>query len=200
MASNAYQISDAVTIIGTVGIPGIIFVSNGTNSVDIKAPVGLVGNVDFTLPATAGTTGQFMQRTGAAASAWTTVSQFNTNSSLPMFLKFTTGSGVVTTANSASYVLLSSFIYRGTGTDNVITSASAVISTSAGTTGQIRIVDRTSTLVICETAVFGPSTTVSIISMGVISNLPVAQTIFEVQMKRVGGGGTTNLVSLQLCG
>jgi hypothetical protein len=60
MASD-YPLSSPVEITGTGGAPGQINLTDGTNSVEVKAPAGLVGTVNFTLPAANGVTDQVLK-------------------------------------------------------------------------------------------------------------------------------------------
>lgn len=70
--SSAYPLTSNIEVVGTGGLPGQIDLSDGTNSVQVRAPTGLAGNVDFTLPTTVGTTGFFLSRTGPTSTGWAT--------------------------------------------------------------------------------------------------------------------------------
>jgi hypothetical protein len=70
MATSSFPISSPIEISEISGAPGIIYLSTGSSSVVIKAPAVLPGNVDFTLPAITGTTGQVLEKTGTDSSTW----------------------------------------------------------------------------------------------------------------------------------
>lgn len=95
--------------------------------------------------------------------------------------------------NSTSYQEACAFIFPGTtaiGTPTKIQAIFYRISGAAGT-GEIRILDVTNSLVIAElTGVNTGSGVETIQDLGVISNLPAAEAIFEVQIRRQGGGST----------
>lgn len=137
---------------------------------------------------------------GSGAIWYTGDRPYNINSSLPLSFRFDP-----VTTTSTSYNVFGSFIYRGLNTDNTISTMLAIVTTSTTTTtGQVRVIDFTNgSVVIAESATFGPTNGAQIvINLGTISNLPTGQAIFQIQLRRVAGGGSTNagLVSLQLYG
>jgi hypothetical protein len=198
MALNSFPISSPVEI---VGAPGIIYLSNGTNSVVLKAPVGLTTpTVDFTFPNVVGLTNFFLQRTGPTSTGWANVIQHNPSSSLPLSARFNTPNGDPASVTSTTYQVLSSIVYRGTATDNAILQILAVVETSSNAIGQIQIFDFTNNNIIAVSSGFASNTKI-IVDLGVISTLPTGQSILEIQLKKVlSGGGNAALHSVELYG
>jgi hypothetical protein len=87
--------------------------------------------------------------------------------------------------SSSSYSVLASFIYGGSTAVGAPTYMKAILHTSA-TSGDIKIFDSTNAQTIA-TKNFTNSTKL-IIDLGTLSNIPTGEAIFEVQMKRTGGG------------
>jgi hypothetical protein len=204
--SSAFPLSSPIEVEGTGGAPGQIDISDGTNAVQLRAPTGLTSNIDFTLPTTVGTTGQFLQRSGATSTAWATGSGSNNESTLPISLRFNDSNGSPVSVNSNTFQVLSRIIYQGTTLDNTINRIIAIVETSnSAATGQLQLFDITNSLIIATSAVFGPAVSgllPTIIDLGTISNLPAASAIFEVQLRRVnvGGGGAAELDAFQILG
>ncbi|MBV1928307.1 MAG: hypothetical protein KUG81_02190 [Gammaproteobacteria bacterium] len=187
-----------VTVEGTGGAPGQIDLSDGTNAVQLRAPTGLAGNVDFTLPSTAGTTDQFLQRTGAASLGWTTNLGIS-DSSLPLSVKMTNRNGAPSQTQTTTFAVRGNVTYDGTTTDNTITKIQAIVETTNDVaTGQVRIFDFTNSNIIATSAIFGPTVggfPKTTIDLGAISNLPTGQALLEIQLRRdnVAGGGNAQL-------
>ena len=201
--ASSYPITSPIESVGTGGNPGQIDLSDGTNSVQIKAPTGLGSNIDFTLPSTVGTIGQFLQRNSATSLTWTTNIGIS-DSSLPLSVKFTNRNGAPSQTNSSVFGVRGIVMYDGTDTDNTITKIQAIVQTTAGsTTGQVQVFDSTNSNIIATSAIFGPvggGLPPTIIDLGTISNLPTGQAIFEVQLRRASGGGNAQLHTCQFYG
>lgn len=198
----AYPLTSPIEVEGTGGAPGQINLSDGTNQVTLRAPTGLAGNVDFTLPSTDGVVGQVLQRSGATSTAWVTSSS-NAQSSLPISLQFNGSNGSPFDTSSTTFVVVSRIIYRGTTIDNTIGGILVIAGTSnANATGQVQVFDATNSNIIATSAIFGPDLPLTIIDLGTISNLPTTQAIFEIQVRRVNtsGGGAAILNSIQIYG
>lgn len=205
--SSAFPLSSPIEVEGTGGTPGQIELSDGTNAVQVRAPTGLAGNVDFTLPATAGTTGYFLQRSGATATAWAEVIQNNPSSSLPLSTRFNDSNGAPTSTTSTTFVTEASMVYRGTVIDNPILQILVIVeTTNNNASGQVQIFDYTNSQIIATSAVYGPAggggLTKFILDLGTISNLPTGQVILEIQLRRVNtnGGGATAIYSCEMYG
>ena len=201
--TSSFPLTSPVEIIGTGVTPGQIDVSDGTNTVQIKAPTGLSSNVDFTLPSTVGTTGQFLQRSGPTSSGWATNIGIS-NSSLPLSIGSTNRNGGPAQTNSATFVVRRSITYDGTTTDNTITKIQAIVQTRDDTTtGQVQIFDFTNSNIIATSAIFGPLTgglPRTIVDLGTISNLPTGQAILEIQLRRPSGTGNAQIHMTQFYG
>jgi hypothetical protein len=201
MAVNSYAISSPVEIVGDGSNPGIIYISNGVNSIELKAPPGLTSDIDFTLPSTIGTTTNFLQRIGPTSTGWVDIIQNNPNSSFPLSIKFNAPSGSPTTVTSSTFTILSSIVYKGTIVDNTILQILGVVETSGNGVGQLQIVDFTNGNIIATSPSFS-STTKIIIDLGIITNLPTTESILEIQLRRVNstGGGNAALHTIEIYG
>lgn len=95
---------------------------------------------------------------------------------------------------STSYAVVGSFIFRGTSLVGTPSKIKVIAYTNtAGATGAIRIVNKTTGLVICENAAI-TATATTIYDLGGISNLPTGETILELQLKRTGGTNSTSVI------
>lgn len=68
--SSAYPLESPIEVTGTGGVPGQVNFSDGTNVVEVKAPIGLTGSVNFTLPPTTGTVNQVLRTSGTGITTW----------------------------------------------------------------------------------------------------------------------------------
>lgn len=127
---------------------------------------------------------------------------FNVNSTLPLSFRFNANNGNPITTTSTTYVVLGSFIYRGTLIDNIITAILAIVNTNSTTsTGQLRVFNFTNNTVIAESAIFGPTNGTQIaINLGAISNLPTGQAIFQIQLRRASASDSAGIVTVQVYG
>lgn len=129
---------------------------------------------------------------------------FNSNSSFPLALRFDDATGAPFSTSSTTYVTVASFVYRGVTVDNPITSILAIVSTSGGffifqPFGQVRVIDFTNaSAVIAESAIFPPSSSPTIIDLGIISNLPTSEAIFQIQIRRPYITGNANISAMHV--
>ncbi len=93
--------------------------------------------------------------------------------------------------NSAAYVAVAQFIYRGTANEKALTRISALLSSNVigGLQISARVQDITNALTICEATGIVTTTTLQAADLGIISNLPVGVAIFEVQFFWQTGAG-----------
>lgn len=213
MSSN-YTLTSPLDVKSTTSSASQINVYPGSAStfaVQVSSPTSLTSNVQFILPSSNGTVGQYLQYgTGiGGACSWGTVTNSNPNSTLPSSYQFANTTGTPASITSNTFVTLGRCCYRGTTTDNTIQTAIAVVQTSNTTaTGQVQLYDYTNNLIIATSAVYGPYNPAAIpkiINLGTISNLPTGNAILEFRIRRVnvGGGagsGNTSLYSFQLLG
>ena len=97
------------------------------------------------------------------------------------------------TSNSTSYVVSAEFIFRGTNVLGIPAAIKAI--TDSVTSGDIKIYDVTNAETICEKiSVTAGSPT--IVDLGVLSNLPVEEALFEIQIRKVGS--TINLYGISI--
>lgn len=199
----SYIINSPISAEGTGGAPGQVDYSDGTNAVQVRAPTGLAGDVNFTLPGTDGTDGQVLIWNSSNVTEWNGAAFFP-GQSLPIILNFsnpTNGQPAITT--STTFMPFATFIYKGTDTDKGLSEVQFVVETSGAGTGEIQIIDITNSNIIGTTAVFGPGVLVpTIISLPSISNLPTGMALFELNIRRVNtmGGGSMSLYSAQFYG
>ena len=192
--SAAFPLTSPIELTGTGGAPGQINFSDGTNVVEVKAPTSLTGTVNFTLPDADGTANQVLKWPTAGSTTLWDNNNGNPNASVPIAIRFNAPNGDPASTTSSTFVVLETFIYNGTTTDNTLTTAISVVETSNGAaTGEIQLFDFTNSLIIATSAIFGPTSGVKIIvDLGTISNLPTGQSMLEVQLRRPTGGGGGN--------
>ena len=90
--------------------------------------------------------------------------------------------------NSSTYVLARSFIFRGTTTMGTPTNIKAISYGDPGSTSAVRIFDLTNSLVIAEkTGIVDSVATIQ--DLGILSNLPTGEAIWEIQFRRTTGSG-----------
>lgn len=91
---------------------------------------------------------------------------------------------IVNGVDNPSYTAVSYMIFPGTAVPGVtlINKIKAIFYVS-GESSRVRIIDRTNgDLVICESAIITSTNQYNIIDLGVISNFPVAQAVWEIQV------------------
>lgn len=156
----AYEETSPITIVGDGTNPGLVNFSDGTFSVLVQAPVGLAGNVDFTLPTVDGATGQILMRTGATATEFQDAPAPNIFRTIPINLRFNDPSGNPTTVTSTTYNTLSTVIFNGTTLGDNISAICAVANTTNGSAaGQIRVIDfSNSGAIVAESPIFSHET------------------------------------------
>ena len=89
-----YIIDSPFEVVGTMGTPGQIHISDGTFSVQVKAPTGLVGDIDYVLPALDGTDGQILTWNGSNTSEWSFDAAYQSGQSLPAHMNFGDATGL----------------------------------------------------------------------------------------------------------
>lgn len=107
-------------------------------------------------------------------------------SSLPMNVVFGNSNGQPITIDSANYVVVSNFIYKGTDNESSITEILATVEVDSPAIGQIKIYDFTNKQVIATSSTFN-NTIKNMINLGTISNLPTTQSIIEIQVRKTSG-------------
>jgi hypothetical protein len=182
-----------------------VYNPSGSNYVVITAPSSLSGNVDFTLPSTAGTTGQYLQRTGPTSLGWGTPSVFS-NAPFP-YTAITRRAGSTTenfnitstTFQNASYVPFpGTSVYGGIPPSSII----VIIGTSDDlTTAQIRVLDLTNvtTIASATTSTFATDA-VNLFNLGTISNVPASSAVWQFQVRRESGAGTVRMYGYAIWG
>lgn len=93
-------------------------------------------------------------------------------------------------ATSTTYVAVAKFYFAGTNKLGTPANIKAIVFQGA-VSSQVRIYDLTNSLQIAESAAFTETTPV-VKDLGAISNLPTAEAIFEIQLKKTSGGGSTS--------
>lgn len=91
----------------------------------------------------------------------------------------------------SNYVTVSHNLFPGSAFAGTPTKAQAITHGDLGVVGAIRIYDSTNGKVIAENPSIPVLAAPSIIDLGPMQNLPITQAIFEIQIKRVVGTGTS---------
>lgn len=97
------------------------------------------------------------------------------------------------TTNSTSYIISGSFIFRGTDILGIPTHIKAILDSASG--GDIKIYDVTNAQTICE-KIGASSASPATFDLGVLSNLPIQEAIFEIQIRKVAS--TINIHALHV--
>jgi len=117
-----------------------------------------------------------------------------------IWLSFTGVSAPETTTSSTVYTVMARFTFPGSDEVGIPKGISSIVWKDAGgggTTVDIRIFDLDNALVIAElTGITDGVPTVH--DLGVLANIPTGEAIFEVQMKRTGGGATAATSGLKM--
>jgi hypothetical protein len=130
----------------------------------------------------------------------TTGSILYINSRRPQVDIIACGSNTLSYCNttSSTYSTVRRFNFRGTNTTGSPSSIRAVAYVNnASNNAQIRIQDITNSTTICQSAIF-KNTTSAIIDLGVISNLPPNEAIFDIQIKTSSSSYSTYLQSVNI--
>lgn len=90
-------------------------------------------------------------------------------------------------SNNNSYTIVGRIHFLGTTYYKSPVKIQAIMQTSVGVIGNIRLYDVTNAKVIVEKTGIPANTSPTIFDLGVISNLPVSEAIFEIQMQRTSG-------------
>jgi hypothetical protein len=156
--------------------------TGSSNAVNVKAPASLASDIDFTLPATAGTTNYLLRRTGAASTGWNIGGVGTSGNGLPLLMNTQIGNplpsiGRSITIAGQSYAF---FIFSGT-TAGSPTLMSVVATATSGSSATMQIRDFTNANnLIASVSFAGPITTPTIFSTTTFTNLPAGQSIFQV--------------------
>ena len=167
-----------------------LFNTGGTFAVQLKAPA-LAASVPFVLPATAGSTGQFLNY-GAAAPTWAAITR--TNVSMPINITFIVAGTGVTIA--AAFTDIGTIHFLGTTVEGTPSAIYAVVGGFVATGVRVRIVDSTFGPII------GTSTAVATTAVPQIVSIPVgtinaAAAIWTVRLESTGAT-TAQLWSLHV--
>jgi hypothetical protein len=92
-------------------------------------------------------------------------------------------------SGSLTYERVAAFPYPGSGVTSISKIFALLRKNGAATSVSMRIYDVTNAQVIAEVTGVVTQDDTDITSLGAISNLPVGQATFEIQLLRVGGGG-----------
>jgi hypothetical protein len=201
-----YNIPSSVDVKSST-TPGTINVYNpsGTNYVSVTAPTTLSGNVDFTLPSTAGTVGQYLRRTGPTSLGWGTPSIFP-NSPFPMVtitVRNSTTSFVRTT--NALFESACYFPFPGTSAYGGNPPSSIIVLTGSNgvnTYGTYRVTDVTNSTTIAQatTTEYPDPNVVNFFSLGTLSNVSSTPAVWHLQVKRDFGESNMWLYGFMIWG
>jgi hypothetical protein len=112
-------------------------------------------------------------------------------------LAFGGNNGFAQTTNVA-YTTRAGFVFPGTDKIGDISKINAIVFPNGAATGvDMRILDATNALVICEVLNVTTGAT-TITDMGTISNLPTGEAVFTIQIRRLGPGGQARVSSITM--
>ena len=184
---SSYILASPVDVVSSSSNAQINLFSTGSVfAAQFQAPSGLIADVDFTLPTTTGSNGQFLQRTGASSLGWTNIY----GPMLPMQLRTYRNSTTAKTTTNTTLQVVSTFYFQGSTALGGNPAAAYIIfspSTNA-TTCQARISDLTNTTTIA-TVTSGTFTagTLNLINFGALSNIPTGPAIWQLTFARPAG-------------
>jgi hypothetical protein len=198
-----YTLTSPIDVKSTA-VTGSILVYNpsGTNYVNVTAPTSLAGNVDFTLPSTVGTTGQYLQRTGASSLGWANGNATNYPFPYNALTLATTSTALITTTSTTN-VSYAQFIFPGTTALNGNTPRLLMTlgSNSATTTIGITVSDITNATTVATittgTFVAGAPT---VFNVTPLSNLSTTASVWQILVRRASGTGTCQFYGYTVLG
>lgn len=161
-----------------------LFQTNSTNAIDITSSSASTA-LDFTLPSNAGTAGQFLQRTSATSTAWTTGTATQTGNTMPIAIRLAQGNlpSIGFSISSATFTVITVFLYGGSVTSQPFRNVHILFTvTPAGTAGQLRLRDVTGGFTLITTVNCSSSTATFTINSGSInpSLSPTVNSIMEI--------------------
>lgn len=175
--------------------------TNSANSIIITS-AATSANVDFTLPATAGTSGQYLQRSGPTSTTWASGTAVATNDTIPATIRLMGGNLPVTPTNitTVAFTVVGYFIFGGTTTSRTPQTMSIVFSVSpANTAGQVRLGDLTTpTANITTTTVTNTTTAVTQASVAINTLLLPANQSVMVLSAAITTATTLSLYSITI--
>ena len=93
---------------------------------------------------------------------------------------------------STTFTTVNKCVFPGTLVVGLPTNVKVTVRTDAGVTAEVRLYDMTNAKVICGLPGI-ISLVEAIYDLGLMSNVPAAQAMWEIQARRVIGGGTSKL-------
>jgi len=124
----------------------------------------------------------------AGAAVWTEITQSGGGGGFAPWRVGYANDAAETTATS--YAIVSELIFAGTTMLGTPTEIKAILEMTGATNMDIRIFDVTNALVIVEK--LGNVVPIpTIVDLGALSNLPTGEAIWEVQLRRTGGTGSS---------
>lgn len=153
------------------------------NAVNINTPLGLIGNVDFTLPSNSGTTNFLLQRSSPTTTIWSASPGSLSGKGLPILINLSINNAPTSPlAVSSSNQIIAYFIFPGTSVQSLI-NFSMIVSSDGNTNTTITILDYTnSSNIICNLNFTGTISVPTIYSTSIITNLPSSQAIFQINV------------------
>jgi len=102
---SGYRVTGAISIVGTSSVPGIMYLTNGTNSVGVSCPTDITEDYAISLPNAAGTAGQALVLASPTTTTWTTVPIAETALFSEVFKNSSTGNYSEAIQNSLNMTL-----------------------------------------------------------------------------------------------
>jgi len=107
-----------------------------------------------------------------------------------MVVSFAARTDMSLSTSTVGYVEKANMIYAGSSTVGPIVSIKATIwkNSASGSTGQIKIIDKSNGNTICELTGITNLDDAVVLDLGALTNIPTGPTTFEIQMGRSTGG------------
>ena len=115
-----------------------------------------------------------------------------------MIMSFGSGTNYYVNSNSATYAKVATFMYAGSTQIGPISAIKINAWRSGGTGADFRIYDATNALVVAEVVNVTSTSEINVVNMGTITNIPTALSIFEIQIRRSGGGANGYCGSIEI--
>jgi hypothetical protein len=170
-----------------------LFPSGSANAVTVKAPAALSTNTIFPLPATAGSTGQYLAY-NASGATWTSSS--GNRSQLPLSTIFYGGGGGFSNSTALTSTNVGSLYFVGTAAAGTPSAIYAIVGGVAGTGVRVRIFDFTNSVQIGISASLTTTATQVIINIPITGSFSASPAILNFQLSR-SGGGTARMYFIQ---
>lgn len=161
-----------------------LYESSGTYAVQIKAP-SLTSNIPFNLPASSGSTGQYLTFNTGSASTWSTAT--TVRQILPINISFITALSSGSSVGTGGPFTVGTISFFGTSINDAPTSLYAVIGGVAGTNVVVSLVDVTNAVTIGTSAAVTTTTNPQIVQLPITGAINSTEAVWTVQLSCTAG-------------